>query len=108
MLTPSPSRVWTARRWRGAMAVVVGVFLLLLTPLSYLEQPDPLWIGGIWDDDDADAIVVLVKSTEIPCDSTQSVFIPLEPCLYGAPTPPVWRPIALSVRWPENRAPPDV
>ena len=97
-----------ARRWRGAVALTVGIALLWLTPLTYLEPPDPLWIGGIWDDDDSDAVVVLVKSTEIPCDSTQSVFMPLEPCLYAAPTVPAWRPIALPVHWPENRAPPDV
>jgi len=96
-----------ARRLRGAMALAVGTCLLLLTPLTYLEPFDPLWIGGVWDDDDSDGIVVLVKSTEIPCDSPQSVFLPLEACLHGTPAPPVWRPFDIPVRWPENRAPPD-
>jgi hypothetical protein len=91
---------------RQALALVIGVVLVLLTPLTYLEPPDPLWIGGIWDDDDFDAVVVLVKSTEAPCDSGQSVFVPLEPCLYAPPPMPVWRPIPLTLRWPENRAPP--
>jgi hypothetical protein len=91
----------------GALALIVGVVLLLITPLTYLEQTEPLWIGGIWDDDDFDAVVVLVKSTEVPCDSIQSVFVPLEPCLYYTPMLPIWRPIPLPVRWPENRAPPN-
>ena len=95
-------------RWlRGAMALAVGTCLLLLTPLTYLEPFDPLWIGGIWDDEDFDAVVVLVKSAEIPCEAPQTVFVPLEPCLYAAPTLPVWRPFDLPLRWPENRAPPD-
>jgi hypothetical protein len=89
-----------------ALALVVGVALLLLAPFAYLELPNPLRIGGIWDDDDFDAVVVLVKSTEVPCDSDPSVFVPLEPCLSAPPPAPVWRPIALPVRWPESRAPP--
>ena len=70
------------------MALTLGIALLWLAPLTYLEPLDPLWIGGIWDDDDSDAVIVLVKSTEILCDATQSVFMPLEPCLYAAPTAP--------------------
>jgi hypothetical protein len=64
---------------RRAVVLSIGTFLLLLTPLTYLEQPDPLWIGGVWDDDDFDAVVVLVRSTEVPCDSDQSVFVPWNP-----------------------------
>jgi len=97
-------------RWTSLMcqAMVLGVaaVLLLLPSLTYLEQPDPLWIGGIWDDDDFDAVVVLVKSTEISCEPPQSVFVPIEPCLYATPPAPVWRPFIVPVRWPENRAPP--
>ena len=97
-------------RWssvaRQAVVLCVAAFLFLLPSLTYLEQPDPLWIGGIWDDDDFDAVVVLVKSTEVPCDSDQSVFVPFEPSLCAPPPLSVWRPIALPVGWPENRAPP--
>ena len=92
---------------RQAIVLCVAAFLLLLPSLTYLEQPDPLWIGGIWDDDDFDAVVVLVKSTEISCEPPQSVFVPVEPCWYAAPTAPVWQPFIVAVRWPENRAPPD-
>ena len=108
MLTSMPNRRCTARRMRGAMALVVGAFLLLLTPLNYLEQPDPLWIGGVWDDDDVDAVVVLIKTTEVPCESIQLMVVPLEPCLYHPVVVPVWRPVPLPLRWPENRAPPSV
>jgi hypothetical protein len=101
-----PHRAWWTTVARRAVVLSIGTFLLLLTPLTYLEQPDPLWIGGVWDDDDFDAVVVLVRSTEVPCDSDQSVFVPLEPCLYAPLPTPVWRPIPLPLRWPETRAPP--
>ena len=101
-----PHRAWWTTVARRAVVLSIGTFLLLLTPLTYLEQPDPLWIGGVWDDDDFDAVVVLVRSTEVPCDSDQSVFVPLEPCLYAPPPTPVWRPIPLPLHWPETRAPP--
>src|SRR5215471_11087670 len=107
MLRRVPNRSWRRRPMCQTLALVVGVALLLLAPLTYLELPDPLWIGGIWDDDDFDAVVVLIKSTEIPCDLDQSVFVPLEPCLHAPPPAPVWRPIALLLRWPETRAPPN-
>ena len=89
-----------------ALALVLAGVLLLLPSLTYLEQSDPLWIGGIWDDDDFDAVVVLVKSTEVPCDSDHWVIVPFAPCLYAPPPLPIWRPIPLPLRWPENRAPP--
>jgi hypothetical protein len=107
MLSLIPNRPSTGCAMHRALALVIAVVLLLLTPLTYLEQSDPLWIGGIWDDDDFDAVVVLVKSTEVPRDSDQSAFVPLEPCLYAPPPTPVWRPIVPPLRWPENRAPPD-
>jgi hypothetical protein len=106
MLRPIPNRPWTGRRMRRTLALVLGAVLILLTPLTYLEPPDPLWIGGVWDDDDSDAVVVLVKSTEVPCDSDHSVFVPLEPCVYAPPPLPIWRPIPLPLYVPENRAPP--
>ena len=96
-----------ARRLRGVLALAVVACLLLLTPLIYLEPFDPLWVGGVWDDDDSDAVVVLVKSIEIPCALPQPVFLSLEPLSYAVPPASGWRPLIPAVRWPENRAPPD-
>ncbi len=92
---------------RRAVALVVAGLLFLITPLAYVDLPDPLWIGGVWDDDDFDAAIAVVKSTEVLADSVELVFVPLEPCLYAPVPAPAWRPLPLLVRWPENRAPPD-
>jgi hypothetical protein len=34
--------------------------LLALVPAAYADSPDPTWIGGYWDDDDFDNVVVFV------------------------------------------------
>jgi len=44
-------------RQRGMFAVVLAILLLGLTPVAYSDPPDPLWIGGFWDDDDFDTAV---------------------------------------------------
>src|SRR5262249_21841418 len=97
-------------RWgsvvRQAVVLCVAAFLFLLPSLTYLDQRVPLWMGGIWDDVAFDAVVVLVKSPEVPCVLGQPVSVPLEPCPHAPPPAPVWRPIALPLRWPETRAPP--
>jgi hypothetical protein len=43
--------------WRGMFAIVLAILLLGLTPIAYSDPPDPLWIGGYWDDDDFDTAV---------------------------------------------------
>lgn len=33
-----------------------------LTPLAYADPPDPLWIGGVFDDDDNDDSIFVITS----------------------------------------------
>ena len=96
-----------ACRLRGVIIFALCTALILLTPLTYLEPFDPLWIGGVWDDDDSDAVIVLVKSTEIPCEPMHTAFVPFDHRLFAPLILAVWRPFDLPLRWPENRAPPD-
>lgn len=42
------------------IAVLVGLCVLLSTPLAYGTPPDPGWISGFWDDGDHDNVVCLV------------------------------------------------
>jgi hypothetical protein len=61
--------------------VVIGV-LVPLTPLAYSEPPDPIWIGGIYDDADLDDAVWLITSAVAavdpsPLDSSCSELIDL-------------------------------
>ena len=39
------------------------VALLGLVPAAYADPPDPTWLGGYWDDDDFDNVVILIGKT---------------------------------------------
>jgi hypothetical protein len=39
------------------------VLIAALAPAAYADPPDPSWLGGFWDDDDFDNVVVFLLST---------------------------------------------
>lgn len=43
--------------------------LVALTPLAYASPPDPIWVGGVFDDDDNDNGVFFVTSSTATIDS---------------------------------------
>jgi hypothetical protein len=45
------------------VAVLLVVALLGLVPAAYADPPDPTWIGGYWDDDDFDDVVIAIVSS---------------------------------------------
>jgi hypothetical protein len=45
-----------------SIALVLAALLFGLTPAAYADPPDPSWIGGYWDDDDFDDVVVFISS----------------------------------------------
>ena len=47
---------------RVILAVVLLSSLVGLTPLAYANPPDPVWIPGVWDDDDHDHAVIQATS----------------------------------------------
>ena len=49
-----------------ALRIIVLVVALVspaLTTLAHIDPPDPTWIGGYWDDDDFDNVVILIVKT---------------------------------------------
>jgi hypothetical protein len=56
------------------------VALFALTPLAHASPPDPTWIGGFYDDDDYDDVVILVTSGVGIADGVlcASLLLPLE------------------------------
>ncbi len=49
--------------------VLLVAALLALVPAAYADPPDPTWIGGYWDDDDFDNVVIFIVSAcavEVP------------------------------------------
>jgi len=39
------------------------VVIAAVAPAAYADPPDPSWLGGYWDDDDFDNVVVFLLST---------------------------------------------
>jgi hypothetical protein len=40
--------------------VFLVVALFALVPAAYADPPDPTWMGGYWDDDDFDSVVISI------------------------------------------------
>ena len=55
--------------------------LCALVPLAYATPPDPTYLGGLWDNDDYDDVVILVTSsigstdTNTECDLTRPLAV---------------------------------
>ena len=96
----------SVNRFRAAViSLVVGV-VFLVTPLAYASPPDDTWIGGFWDDDDFDSVVLAITSTEVvwvaPLDQPKPVLVVL-----GEVSDPDDAPRCLkAVRPVPSRAPP--
>ena len=69
-------------RPRGAVALLVVALVLGLTPAAYADPPDPTWIGGYWDDDDFDTVVVFIASAfaiHVPIEvNAEPLWIPFD------------------------------
>ena len=69
-------------RLRGLVAPVLVGLILWLTPAAYADPPDPTWIGGYWDDDDFDTVVVFLASAfaiHVPIAvNAEPLWIPIE------------------------------
>src|SRR6266478_5594254 len=50
-------------RLRGVLGAVLAILVVGLTPIAYADPPDPTWLGGYWDDDDFDNVIVVLLST---------------------------------------------
>ena len=50
-------------RFARSMALLLVVLVAALAPVAYADPPDPSWMGGLWDDDDFDNVVVFLLST---------------------------------------------
>jgi hypothetical protein len=53
----------TRRTATLALFIALLVVLMALTPLAYATPPDPVWVSGLFDDDDNDDGVFLVTSS---------------------------------------------
>jgi len=73
------------------IGVLLVAALLVLVPAAYADPPDPTWIGGYWDDNDFDNVVIFIVSVcavEVPSIADVG---PLWTTLIGSkPLPPTF------------------
>jgi len=92
--------------WAKLPLLLLAALLFTLTPLAYVDPPDPTWVLGFWDDDDFDDVVGLITSAaallQIPVACELHIPCPevLKPARFQASFPTVPRPT------PSPRAPP--
>jgi hypothetical protein len=48
---------------RRLLLLALVAIHLGLVPAAYADPPDPTWLGGYWDDDDFDNVVILIANT---------------------------------------------
>jgi hypothetical protein len=92
---------------RGATVVVLAVVVFALTPLAHAYPPDPTWIGGLYDDNDYDDVVLIITGS-LTAVST-SVVDPIGPVAISLGQVDPGRPHTVPVRPLEllsTRAPP--
>ena len=69
-------------RSRGLVALVLVGLILWLTPAAYADPADPTWLGGYWDDDDFDTVVVFLASAfaiHVPIEvNAEPLWIPID------------------------------
>ena len=67
---------------RGLVALLLVGLTLWLTPAAFADPPDPTWIGGYWDDDDFDTVVVFLArafAIQVPIEvSAEPLWIPID------------------------------
>jgi hypothetical protein len=59
------------------LALLLIVVVAGIVPATYADPPDPTWLGGYWDDNDFDDVVLLLDGT-----------VAVVPALTIAPAPP--------------------
>ena len=90
-----------------ALGLLLFVCLTSLTPLAYASPPDPTWIEGIYDDADADDVIVSISWAAwvvelTPLSSLTPLFVAVPFAPSGSP-----RIVSRDIRpTPPGRAPP--
>ena len=57
------------RQLVGALALVLAVVHVAVTPVAHATPPDPAWVDGFFDDDDGDNGVLSSTSSTATLDS---------------------------------------
>jgi hypothetical protein len=89
------------------LTLLLALVVVVLIPLGFADAPDPTWVGGLWNDDDFDVLVLGIVRTlatvaivSVPRVQPQPLVRALAP-----PAPPARRGVAFHPTC-QLRAPP--
>jgi len=60
---PAARRHHAGVRFSRLLALLLILVVAGLVPAAYADPPDPTWLGGYWDDNDFDDVVILLDGT---------------------------------------------
>ena len=69
------------------VALLLSAVLGALTTLAYASPPDPTYVGGLWDDDDYDDVVILATSATSVVDMHAGCGLAVVRVVIGALSP---------------------
>ena len=90
---------------RRLLAVLLMAVIIGLPTAAYADPVDPTWLGGLWDDDDFDYVILLVTNLKASLPAAVPVFSPttaavdVVPVLRSEP-PSLQRPLPFYRRGP--------
>jgi hypothetical protein len=74
-------------RVRLPLVLLLVSVVLLLTPVAYLDVPDQIWFGGLYDADEDDAIFHVQTHLSAIEPPALRVGTPSVPCIHAPPEP---------------------
>ncbi len=77
----------TTVRVRRTIALMLLAATAALAALAYASPPDPVWLAGIFDDDDSDAVVDFIVSATALVEPLAFHSAPATPVLIEGPPP---------------------
>ena len=73
-------------RVRWPFVLLLVSVMVALAPLAYIELPDQIWLGGLFDDGDEDDAIVQIQTQ---LNAVESPALPLAPgsvpCIHAPP-----------------------
>jgi len=91
---------------RALVLLVVALASFTLAVTASADPPDPTWIGGFWDDDDQDSVIIAIlaiRGVVAGASLSLPTFVAIEPLLVVPPESGIAISVCSDI---EPRAPP--
>ena len=92
---------------RNLLLLILLGTMVPLTAMAYASPPDPIWLGGLFDDDDYDDVMILITSSSAAVNPFPlTAFAPVPPALVAVPPTEDAKALTRALSGGDARAPP--